>query len=439
MSSIYTHLGIKTISDKEEECIRESIDKFYKLSSSLSFYNPNYHLLTQYVNPRTVFNNEFRLIKLIKKKRRINTLGHIYRAKFITKKHSFYHADTFIKELPLLPLEQSYLYYKQYTQFPTALTHMLYDYIYNTNSQNNIEVFSLYATSKLVELDINPHFCKFYGCWSTVMKKFTFDITHEKNIKGQFLADILTDNEGHSSLIQNKKGLFIEFENYPCYLVASEKADLDIDFLYDNNLIDYNFVRSIVFQIFSAIVTMNSLLGMKHNDLHLGNIMLSIANESHIYYSFENVYYKVPTYGYVIKIIDWGRATYNFNGHKGYNNIFQSECFGQYVFPYIHNKGLSPLLPEKNRWTDITMISHNLLNLLKDYRDSEIGKLLYSNITAKDGTVLNVESFKWGLYTDISQKKFDICPKRLFRDNVFKSYKIKKSKIPMNAQIYEII
>lgn len=439
MSSIYRHLGIKTISEKEENCISKSIDKFYKLDSSLSFYNPNYHLLTQYVNPKTVFNNKFRLIKLIKKKRRINTLGHIYKAKIITKRHTIYHADAFIKELPILPLEHSYLYYKQFTQSPNPLTHMLYDYIYNPNSQNNIEIFSLYSTSKLVELDINPHFCKFYGSWSAVMKKFTFDITHEKNITQEILDDILTDNQGHCSLIDNKKGLFVEFENYPCYLVASEKADLDIDFLYDNNLIDYNFIRSIVFQIFSAIVTMNNVLGMKHNDLHLGNIMLSIANESHIYYSFENVYYKVPTYGYVIKIIDWGRATYNFNGHKGYNNIFHTDCFGQYIFPYIHNKGLTPLLPEKNRWTDITMISHNLLNLLKDYRDSEIGKLLYSNITSKDGTVLDVETFKWNLYTDISKLKFDICPKRIFRDNVFKSYKIKKNNIPIKSKIYEII
>ena len=121
--------------------------------------------------------------------------------------------------------------------------------------------------------------------------------------------------------------------NIPVYLLVTEKADYDIDFLKKTNTIDYHIFISFVFQLFTAIININKIFGIKHNDLHLGNIMIINTKKKFIYYKLDNILFKIPTFGYIIKIIDWGRATYNFKGLKGKNTIFNcdGECFGQCI------------------------------------------------------------------------------------------------------------
>ena len=52
-----------------------------------------------------------------------------------------------------------------------------------------------------------------------------------------------------------------------------------------------------------------------HNDLHINNIMYTKTDGSFLYYKFNNVYFKVPTYGYVFKIIDFGRAIFTYQNY----------------------------------------------------------------------------------------------------------------------------
>jgi hypothetical protein len=46
------------------------------------------------------------------------------------------------------------------------------------------------------------------------------------------------------------------------------------------------------------------------------------TNIKYLYYKFNNKYYKVPTFGKIIKIIDYGRSIYKFNG-----NLFCSDSY----------------------------------------------------------------------------------------------------------------
>ena len=52
-----------------------------------------------------------------------------------------------------------------------------------------------------------------------------------------------------------------------------------------------------------------------HNDLHTNNVMYTETDEEYIYYVYKSKYYKVPTFGKIFKIIDFGRAIYRFQGH----------------------------------------------------------------------------------------------------------------------------
>ena len=49
--------------------------------------------------------------------------------------------------------------------------------------------------------------------------------------------------------------------------------------------------------------------GFVHNDLHANNVMYVSTDKEFLYYTLNSQFYKVPTYGYIIKIIDFERGT----------------------------------------------------------------------------------------------------------------------------------
>ena len=60
-----------------------------------------------------------------------------------------------------------------------------------------------------------------------------------------------------------------------------------------------------------------------HNDLHTNNIMYNETNIDYLHYKYNKQIYKVPTYGRIYKIIDFGRSIYRFN-----NRLYCSDSFG---------------------------------------------------------------------------------------------------------------
>ena len=59
-----------------------------------------------------------------------------------------------------------------------------------------------------------------------------------------------------------------------------------------------------------------------HNDLHINNIMYTKTDRTFLYYKFNNIYFKVPTFGYIFKIIDFGRSIFTFNNKVFFNDTF---------------------------------------------------------------------------------------------------------------------
>jgi hypothetical protein len=71
---------------------------------------------------------------------------------------------------------------------------------------------------------------------------------------------------------------------------------------------------SIVMQILFSLITFQNAFGLTHNDLHTNNVMYIETDKKFLYYKINHVYYKVPTFGKLFKIIDYGRAIYKFRG-----------------------------------------------------------------------------------------------------------------------------
>jgi hypothetical protein len=63
-----------------------------------------------------------------------------------------------------------------------------------------------------------------------------------------------------------------------------------------------------VAQIVFALAYAQRNFGFVHNDLHGNNVMYVKTDKEHLYYKHQGTCYKVPTFGYLIKIIDFDRA-----------------------------------------------------------------------------------------------------------------------------------
>jgi hypothetical protein len=61
-------------------------------------------------------------------------------------------------------------------------------------------------------------------------------------------------------------------------------------------------------QVVFALAFAQRTFGFVHNDLHCNNVMYIPTTEEFIYYKHHDVTYRVPTYGALIKIIDFDRA-----------------------------------------------------------------------------------------------------------------------------------
>ena len=67
-----------------------------------------------------------------------------------------------------------------------------------------------------------------------------------------------------------------------------------------------------LFQIVAALAVLQERLGLTHNDLHSNNVLWQATDQEYLYYKWgaSGKHYRVPTYGRILKIIDFGRAIY---------------------------------------------------------------------------------------------------------------------------------
>jgi len=100
-------------------------------------------------------------------------------------------------------------------------------------------------------------------------------------------------------------------------------------------------------QVVFALAFAQRNFGFVHNDLHANNVMYVSTTKEFLYYNISGKFYKVPTHGYIIKIIDFERGTgsVKLQGMKE-PKFFMSDHFapneearGQYnTEPYYCNK-----------------------------------------------------------------------------------------------------
>lgn len=89
------------------------------------------------------------------------------------------------------------------------------------------------------------------------------------------------------------------------------------------------------------LITYQKAFSFTHNDLHSNNVMYNHTDKKYIYYCYKKQYYKVPTFGRIFKIIDFGRSIYKFDGKLFCSDSFQNgnDAATQYnTEPYFNDK-----------------------------------------------------------------------------------------------------
>jgi len=180
-----------------------------------------------------------------------------------------------------------------------------------------------------------------------------------------------SDSDSESSSQESEEILNIYIDNFPIQMICMERCFGTFDELFAQNEIDEKTGASALFQIVMTLLAYQKAFQFTHNDLHTNNIMYIETDEPFLYYKFNKTIYRVPTYGRIFKIIDFGRSIYKFCGKQ-----FCSDSFGpggdastQYNFEPYYNPN-KPIL-EPNYSFDLCRLGTSIFDFLFDIEDME--------------------------------------------------------------------
>lgn len=111
---------------------------------------------------------------------------------------------------------------------------------------------------------------------------------------------------------EDEKQVYAYIYDFPVQVICMEKCDGTIDDLFSQGKINEKEGASALFQVIMSLIVYQKAFHFTHNDLHTNNIMYVHTQQQHILYTYKGKHYKVPTYGKIYKIIDFGRGIYQF-------------------------------------------------------------------------------------------------------------------------------
>uniref|UniRef100_A0A6C0KRU5 Protein kinase domain-containing protein n=1 Tax=viral metagenome TaxID=1070528 RepID=A0A6C0KRU5_9ZZZZ len=249
-----------------------------------------------------------------------------------------------------------------------------------------------------------------------------------------------------------EESLFVTFPKFPVQVICMECCENTFDSLIINGNLSEEEWFSALMQIIMILISYQKMFSFTHNDLHTNNIMYIPTNKQFLYYTFKKKTYKVPTFGKIYKIIDFGRAIYKFNGNLFCSDSFQAggDAATQYnTEPYYNDK--KPRL-EPNFSFDICRLACSIFDYIVDDFDmikninecSPLVKLIVEwciddngiNVLYKNNGVERYPDFK--LYKMIARYVHNHTPISQLERKEFSKYQILNKNVAKNEQIIDI-
>jgi len=247
--------------------------------------------------------------------------------------------------------------------------------------------------------------------------------------------------ECSSMSIASEDAAFIKIQSFPIQVVALEQCEQTLDAFITSCRISDEEYGSIVAQIIMILITYQKVFGLTHNDLHTNNIMYVKTDRQYVFYKHDGRHYKVPTFGKVYKIIDYGRAIYKFRGTLLCSDSYhpKGDAATQYNFePYFDS---NKARVEPNFSFDLCRLGCALYDMLMDGLDDEESKKSPiveimtgwclddkgRNILYKNNGEERYPDFK--LYKMIARTVHNHMPCDEIKNSYFEKYHISKKKI----------
>ena len=233
------------------------------------------------------------------------------------------------------------------------------------------------------------------------------------------------------------------FPEFPVQLICMEACSDTLDQLILDDKMNEKLWVSALMQIIMTLITYQKVFQFTHNDLHTNNVMYVSTKKKFLFYCFKGTYYKVPTYGKIFKIIDFGRAIYKHDGKIMCSDSFSptGDAATQYnIEPYYNPK--KPRL-EPNYSFDLCRLACSIFDYLvddmKEIKDltkcDKITRLIVEwciddngiNVLYKNNGSDRYPDFK--LYKMIARCVHKHTPQAQLERSEFKNFEIEKDEI----------
>jgi hypothetical protein len=135
-------------------------------------------------------------------------------------------------------------------------------------------------------------------------------------------------------------------EPVPVQVVVMQPLEKTVQNMMDENVFVYrneqgrilprtDMVMSLMAQIIFGLAIGQAVFGIVNNDFHAHNVMYEKVDYPHLYYCHptQQKYWCIPTFGFVYKMIDFGRATYTF-GDVSFGSKESNFVYGPTFDPY---------------------------------------------------------------------------------------------------------
>ena len=188
------------------------------------------------------------------------------------------------------------------------------------------------------------------------------------------------------------------FHDVPVQTTVMQKCEGTLYELFKNNVESFKRVAWIA-QVVFALTFAQRTFGFVHNDLHVNNVMYVSTAREYLYYNVGGKQYRVPTYGYVLKIIDFDRSTFSVklpgmrDARFFMSNQFdqEEEAGGQYNIEPFYNPKYAQIKP--NASFDLVRLATSLFwdcfplgPLCNEYSADPLFRILMQWTTLPDGT-----------------------------------------------------
>lgn len=225
------------------------------------------------------------------------------------------------------------------------------------------------VNSDLSEIILEPESSESSESSDDKDKDKDIDIDDDSEISHTDEEEEWEDTSESVETLEDPIDLILKIKEMPTQVVSLEKCENTLDHLLEKNELRVEEIESAMFQVIVMLYTYQTLFDFTHNDLHTNNIMYVHTEEKYLHYKIKDKYYKIPTFGKIYKIIDFGRSIYTVNDKILCSDSFSAHgmAYTQYNFEPFYNPQKPRILPNKS--FDLCRLGCSIIDFIIDDLD----------------------------------------------------------------------